>query len=89
MRETIQRYLVVVIKGQHKETPYKNWELLTKLDPGYKEYTDDEWSKMYHPEGLGLGVSLFHITTIDIIFCDDLTWPNSQNSGQAWIQNDP
>ncbi|KAK8133240.1 hypothetical protein PG999_001413 [Apiospora kogelbergensis] len=58
LRENIQRYLIVIVKGQHKETPYKNWELLTRLDPGYKEYTDEQWSKIYHPEGLGIGARL-------------------------------
>lgn len=60
LRDAVQRYLVVVIKGQQHETPYKNWELLKRLDPEAPEFTDEEWSKMYHPEGQGIGVSSHH-----------------------------
>ena len=60
MRDAVQRYLVIVIKGQQHETPYKNWDLLKRLDPEAPEFTDEEWSKMYHPEGQGIGVSLHH-----------------------------
>ncbi|GKT85907.1 alpha-ketoglutarate dependent xanthine dioxygenase [Colletotrichum tofieldiae] len=53
-REAIQRYLVVVVKGQKDELPSKNWELLQKLDPGAPEFTDEEWAKFYNPEGKGI-----------------------------------
>lgn len=50
----IQQYLVVVVKGQGNELPSKNWELLRRLDPDSPELTDDEWAKMYNPEGKGI-----------------------------------
>lgn len=53
-REVIQQYLVVVVKGQANELPSKNWELLRRLDPDSPELTDDEWAKMYNPEGKGI-----------------------------------
>ncbi|TIC94073.1 putative dioxygenase [Colletotrichum higginsianum] len=54
LRETIQKYFVVVVKNQQNELPSKNWELLQKLDPGAPEFTDEEWAKFYNPEGKGI-----------------------------------
>lgn len=61
LRETIQKYFVVVVKNQQNELPSKNWELLQKLDPGAPEFTDEEWAKFYNPEGKGILVGILPV----------------------------
>lgn len=56
LRETIQRYLVVVLKHQFDETPQKNWELLNRLSPNAPKFTEEEWAQMYNPDPKGAGI---------------------------------
>ncbi|KAK2610915.1 hypothetical protein N8I77_004304 [Diaporthe amygdali] len=56
LRDTIQRYLLVVLKHQHDETPQKNWELLNRLSPDAPKFTPEEWALMYNPDPQGAGI---------------------------------
>lgn len=57
LKEAIIRHGVVIIKGQLKEEPDKNWELLERLDPEAPSLSFEDWGKMFHPTGAGLVVS--------------------------------
>lgn len=56
LRDAIQRYLLVVLKNQHDETPQKNWELLNRLSPDAPKFTPEEWAMMFNPDPKGAGI---------------------------------
>lgn len=66
LREAILRHKVVVVKGQQAETPDKNWEIITKLDPMHHMITQEEFGRLFHPTGEGLIVR-YNLNLVEIL----------------------